>query len=222
MEIKNLITSLHKKTKRDYLKRVNDRKYPKFKAAKLAKKWGFDYWDGDRRINYGGYKYIPGRWRPFAKKLIKLYKLKDNSKILDIGCGKGFLLYELKKINPTFKVFGVDISKYAIKNSKKEIKKNIKFSSATKLNFKKKKFDLAFSINTFHNLYNFELEKALKEISRVSKKQYLCVESYKNEKEKANLLYWQVTCESFYTPKEWMWFFNKTNYKGNYSFIYFE
>ena len=222
MEIKNLITSLHKKTKRDYLKRVNDKKYPKFKAAKLAKKWSFDYWDGDRRINYGGYKYIPGRWKPFAKKLIKLYKLKDNSKILDIGCGKGFLLYELKKINPTFKVFGVDISKYAIKNSKTEIKKNIKFSNATKLNFKKKKFDLAFSINTFHNLYNFELEKALKEISRVSKKQYLCVESYRNEKEKTNLLYWQVTCESFYTPKEWMWIFNKTNYKGNYSFIYFE
>ena len=222
MEIINLLDSLHNKTKRDYLKRVNDKKYPKFKAAQIAKKWGYDYWDGDRRINYGGYKYMPGRWTTLAQKMIKRYKLKDNSKILDIGCGKGFLLYELKKINPTFKIFGVDISRYAIKNSKPEIKKNIKYSNSTKLPFKKKNFDFAFSINTFHNLYNYELDKSLKEITRVSKEQYICVESYKNEIEKTNLLYWQVTCESFYTPKEWEWFFKKTNYKGDYSFIYFK
>ena len=222
MEIKKLLDSLHKKTKRNYLKRVNDKKYPKHLAALIAKKWGFDYWDGDRRINYGGYKYIPGRWTNLAKKIIKLYKLKNKSKILDIGCGKGFLLYELKKINPTFQVYGVDISKYAIKNSKPEIKKNLKYSNSTNLPFKKKMFDLAFSINTFHNLYNFELEKSLKEITRVTKKQFICVESYRNEIEKVNLIYWQVTCESFYTPNEWKWFFKKTNYLGDYSFIYFE
>ncbi len=222
MEIKSLLDKLHNKTKRDYLKRVNDKKYPKFKAAQIAKKWGYDYWDGDRRINYGGYKYIPGRWTSLAKKMIKLYNLKDNSKILDIGCGKGFLLYELKKINPTFSVFGVDISKYAIKNSKKEIKKYLKYSNCTKLPFKNNYFDFAFSINTFHNLYNYELDKSLKEITRVSKRQYICVESYKNEIEKTNLLYWQVTCESFYTPKEWKWFFKNSNYRGDYSFIYFK
>ena len=87
---------------------------------------------------------------------------------------------------------------------------------------KNKKFDLAYSINTFHNLFNYDLEKSLKEITRVSRKQYICVESYKNEIEKVNLLYWQVTCESFYTPKEWRWFFEKTKYKGDYSFIYFK
>ena len=92
MEI-DFISKLHKSTKRDYLARVNDKKYPKFKAAKLAKKWGYHYWDGDRRINYGGYKYIPGRFTKLAKKIINIYKLNNSKKILDVGCGKGFLIY---------------------------------------------------------------------------------------------------------------------------------
>ena len=113
----DFIGSLHKSTKRDYLKRVNDKDFPKNKAANLAKKWGYHYWDGDRRINYGGYKYIAGRWAKVAKKLIKHYNIKDGDRVLDIGCGKGYLLYEIYKINPKIKVFGLEISKYAIKTS---------------------------------------------------------------------------------------------------------
>ena len=91
----DFMSILHKSTKRDYLARVNDIEYPKHKAAELAKKFDYDYWDGDRRINYGGYKYIPGRWTDVAKKLIEFYSLDSNSKVLDIGCGKGFLLFEM-------------------------------------------------------------------------------------------------------------------------------
>ena len=69
----------------------------------------------------------------------------------------------------------------------------------------------------------FLVFSALQEMERVSKAyKYLCVESYKNEEEKANLLYWQVTCEAFNTPDEWKWWFRKTSYNGDYSFIYFE
>ena len=92
----DFLSSIHKSTKRDYLGRVNNKKYPKAKAAELAKKFDYDYWDGDREICYGGYKYIEGRWA--LKSLIKEYKLSNRSKILDIGCGKGFLIYELKKL----------------------------------------------------------------------------------------------------------------------------
>ena len=218
----DLMSPLHKATKRDYLKRVNDAEYPKEKAASLAKRWGFDYWDGDRRVNYGGYKYIAGYWLPVAQKLIQRYKLSPGSKILDIGCGKGFLLFELLTAIPGLEVRGFDISKYAIENSKVEVKTFIDQGSADKLPYLDGEFDLAISINTFHNLYSFELEAALNEFSRVSKKQYLCVESYRNEAEKANLLYWQVTCEQFNTPEEWKWWFETTKYQGDYSFIYFE
>jgi SAM-dependent methyltransferase len=221
MEI-DFISILHKATKRDYLARVNDKKYPKFKAAKLAKQWGYHYWDGSRKINYGGYKYIPGRWTPVIKKLCKFYKLKNNAKILDVGCGKGFFLKDLKDFNSSFKVHGVDISRYAKKNSHPDVKSNITVSNSNKLKWKNNYFDLVVSFNTLHNLYNYDLYKSLTEIERVAKKKYICVESYKTEIQKMNLLYWQVTCEAFNTPKEWKWWFKKSKYKGDYSFIYFD
>ena len=218
----DFMSSLHKSTKRNYLERVNDQDFPKSKAASLAKKYDFDYWDGDRRINYGGYKYIPGRWRKVAQEMIIYYNLKPNSKILDIGCGKGYLLYEFKKLIPECEIFGIDISEYAIKNAHEKVKDKIVFGSASELPFKEKIFDLVISINTLHNLYCYELFQALKEIERVAKmNKYICVESYRNEEEKANLIYWQVTCEAFNTPKEWEWWFNQSGYKGDYSFIYF-
>lgn len=218
----DLMKSLHKSTKRDYLKRVNDKKYPKHIAAKLAKNWGYHYWDGDRRINYGGYRYIPGRFTKLAKKIINIYKLDNKKKILDVGCGKGFLIYEIKKLLPGIEIYGLDISKYAIQKSKKEIKKYLKQGNANRLPYNSNYFDLVISINTLHNLDLENLFKSLKEISRVTKKNaYICVESYRNEIEKTNLLYWQVTCEAFFSPMEWEWIFKQTGYKGDYSFIYF-
>ena len=218
----DFMSVLHKATTRDYLARVNDREFPKAKASKLAKKYDFDYWDGDRRINYGGYKYIQDRWKPVAQNLIQHYNLNSNSKILDVGSGKGFLLYEFIRLINDIEVRGLDISKYAIDNCKEEVKEFLTIGNASELPYDDKYFDLALSINTFHNLPNQELQNALEEISRVSNRQYICVESYRNEEEKVNLLYWQVTCEQFNSPEEWLWWFGLTNYKGDYSFIYFE
>ena len=118
----DFMSGLHKSTSRDYLARVNDKNFPKAKAAELAKKWDFDYWDGSRDINYGGYHY-DGRWEPIAKKMIDHYNLKDGDKILDVGCGKGFLLFEFQKLLPNSEIRGLDISDYAIENAKPEIKK---------------------------------------------------------------------------------------------------
>ena len=219
----DFMSVLHKSTKRDYLSRVNDKEYPKSKAANLAKKYDFEYWDGDRRINYGGYKYIKNRWLPVAEKIKSFYKLGQKPKILDVGCGKGFLLYEFLQIIPEAAIFGLDISRYAIDNAKSEIKNKLILGNSNKLPWPDNYFDLVISINTLHNLYSYDLFNSLKEIERVGKNnKYICVESYRNEEEKANLLYWQVTCEAFNTPKEWHWWFQETCYTGDYSFIYFE
>ena len=219
----DFMNSLHSITKRNYLARVNDLDYPKYKAASLAKKFDFDYWDGDRRICYGGYKYIPGRWEKVAKEMITYYGLNPKSKILDIGCGKGYLLYEFIKLIPEIKIFGLDISEYALNNCKDEISKSLKLGNATNLPYESNYFDLVISINTLHCLHSYELDSALKEMERVGKQnKYLCVESYRNEREKANLLYWQVTCEAFNSPKGWKWWFKNSGYTGDYSFIYFQ
>ena len=219
----DFMSAVHKSTQRDYLARVNDPDFPKAKAAELAKQWDYDYWDGDRRICYGGYKYMPGRWMPVAKAMIDHYGIKPGDKILDIGCGKGFLLYEISLLVPDLEIHGIDISPYAIENAKEEIKANLQIASATELPFADDYFDLVYSITTLHNLHNYDLDKALREMQRVGKDhKYLCVESYRNEEEKANLLYWQVTCEAFCTPEEWEWWFKQTGYTGDYSLIYFE
>jgi protein-L-isoaspartate(D-aspartate) O-methyltransferase len=221
-ELVSIVTKNHLSTNRDYLGRVNDPEFPKWKAAELAKKYDFDYWDGDRRINYGGYRYKPGYWNPVAKDLITRYKLTSKSKVLDIGCGKGFLLFEISELLPGIEIYGLDISSYAIENAHPGVKNFVAVGTATELNYSNDYFDLAFSINTLHNLYNYELEKALLEMQRVAKKKFLCVESYRTEHEKSNLIYWQVTCEAFNTPREWNWWFEKTNFEGDYEFIYFQ
>lgn len=219
----DLLSAIHKSTQRDYLARVNDQDYPKAKAAALAKQWGFDYWDGDRKICYGGYRYMEGRWEKVARAMVEHYDIKPGDKILDVGCGKGFLLYDFTKVVPGLELHGIDISEYAIANAKEEIKDRLQVGNATSLPFPDNYFDLVFSITTLHNLHCYDLDKALREIERVSKKnKYICVESYRNEEEKANLLYWQVTCEAFNTPEEWAWWFTQTGYTGDHSLIYFE
>jgi len=215
----DLISSIHKKTSRNYLERVTS--HDKEKCAAEAKKFGKNYWDGDRKFGFGGY-YYDGRWKPVAQDIINHYHLKKGDRVLDIGCGKAFLLYELSQLIPGLEVAGIDISSYALEKAKEEIKPFLKKGHARQLPFDDNSFDLVLSINTLHNLYIYDLEKAIKEISRVSENDaYIVVESYRNEKEKANLLYWQLTCEGFYTPEEWEWLFTKFGYSKDHSFIFF-
>jgi len=219
----DFLSVVHKATKRDYLARVNDPEFPKAKAAELAKQWGHDYWDGDRRINYGGYKYMEGRWEKVAKAMADYYRIKPGDKILDVGCGKGFLMFDWTKVVPGVEIYGIDISTYAIDNIKEEMKDLVRVGNAISLPWPDQHFNLVYSLNTLHNLHNYELDPALREIERVGKKnKYICVESYRNEVEKANLLYWQVTCEAFNSPEAWDWWFKQTGYTGDHSFIYFE
>ena len=108
MSEKKFFQSIHSKTKRDYLSIMNNNK-PHY--MDVAKKFSKDFFDGERKYGYGGYRYISGWWKKFSQKIITNYNLEDNSNILDIGCGKGFLLYDFKISNPLFQLSGFDISK---------------------------------------------------------------------------------------------------------------
>tara|TARA_Y100000816_G_scaffold284599_1_gene263112 strand:+ start:591 stop:1256 length:666 start_codon:yes stop_codon:yes gene_type:complete len=219
-KLKNYITNLHQSSKRDYLSRMNDNK---IECMVEAKKYEMNYWDGDRRYGYGGYKYIENRWKPLAEDLINNYNLSSDSKVLDVGCGKGYLLYEIKKLIPNIKIYGIDNSDYGILNSHPEIKSFIfKQKAQDVFPFEDCEFDLVISITTLHNLRIFDLEKSLREIQRVGKNGYLVVESYRNERELFNLECWALTCESFFDVDEWIWLFEKFGYHGDYEFIFFE
>lgn len=216
----DFISQVHNKTKRDYVQRVVE--HDKAECAEVAIQYGKDYWDGDRKYGFGGYHY-DGRWRAVAESIVKHYGIKPGARILDVGCGKGFLLYEFTQIVPEVEVTGIDISRYALENAKEEIKDRLQLGNAVELPFENDRFDFVVSITTLHNLYNYELFRALREVERVGKGDaYIVIESYRNEREKANLLYWQLTCRSFYKPKEWEWLFEQAGYTGDYGSIFFE
>jgi SAM-dependent methyltransferase len=207
-------------TKRDYVARVVE--HDKAECATVAKRWGEEYWDGPRQYGYGGYRY-DGRWLPIAQDIAKRYDLQPGNKVLDVGCGKAFLLYEFTRAVPGIEIAGLDISAYGIANAKEEARPFLREGNCTILPYPDESFDFVYSINTFHNLKVDELKAAVQEVERVGKgKKWICVESYRDEREKTNLLYWQLTCMSFHTPEEWAWLYREWGYTGDYGFIFFE
>lgn len=216
----DFVSELHKSTKRDYIGRVISD--DKAECAKIAKQYGYNYWDGDRKYGYGGYRY-DGRWKAVAQKLASHYKLKEGNKVLDVGCGMAHLLYELTQVVPGLDVRGIDISRYALEHAKEEVRDRLQYGHAQALPYNNNEFDLVFSLAALHNLKVYDLKKAVQEIERVAKgNSYIMVESYRNDREEANMLYWQLTCASYYSVDEWEWLYKEWNYTGDYSFIFFE
>lgn len=215
----SIATPLHKKTKRDYIGRMMD---DKMHCVAKAKEYEFDYWDGDRRYGYGGYTY-DGRWKVVAEKLIDIYGLKPDAKILDVGCGKAHLLFELKQLLAEAEVCGFDISRHGIADAPEDIRDSLfLYRAQDPFPWSDNYFDLVISLGCLHNLRIFELKTAIGEIERVGKDKYIMLESYNNEQELFNLQCWALTAESFFDTAEWIWLYNHFGYTGDYEFIYFE
>jgi SAM-dependent methyltransferase len=216
----NFFTMLHQKTARKYIERMVD---DKVACMIKAREYEFDYWDGDRRFGYGGYKYMAGHWTPVAEAMIKTYNLQPRSKVLDVGCGKGFLLYELQQIIPELELVGFDISKHGIESCHPDFTGRLfQHRAEEPYPFADREFDLVVSLGTLHNLPIYDLKKALQEIERVGKQKYAMVEGYRNEEELFNLECWALTAECFFRPVEWTWMFDEFGYTGDFEFIYFE
>ncbi len=214
-----IITPLHMRTSRDYVGRMTDEKV---RCSEVAREYGRDYWDGDRRYGYGGYRY-DGRWEPVAHKLIEIYELGPKARILDVGCGKAHLLYELSLALPEAEVTGFDISQYALDSSESKIRDRLFIHKAeAPYPFEDGQFDLVISLMTLHNLPLSALALALSEIERVGVRKFVAAESYRSVEELFNLQCWALTCESFLRPDEWLWLFEKVGYTGDYEFAFFE
>lgn len=214
-----IITPLHTRTARDYVGRMMDEKVH---CSEISREYGRDYWDGDRRYGYGGYRY-DGRWAPVARRIIDLYQLPPNARILDVGCGKAHLLYELSRALPEAEVAGFDISSHAIETSPEPIRDRLFVHKAeAPYPFEDRRFDLVISLMTLHNLPLPALASALSEIERVGIRQYVAAESYRTVEELFNLQCWALTCESFLRPDEWLWMFEQAGYTGDYEFAFFE
>ena len=215
-----IVTPLHRSTKRDYLARMND---DKVTCMVKAKEYEFDYWDGDRRYGYGGYRYMEGRWAPVAQALVDTYGLEAGSRVLDVGCGKAFLLYEMTRLVPGLEVAGFDISRHGLASAKPEVQPYLyRYRAQDRYPYGDDHFDLVISLGCLHNLRLYELQAALGEIERVGRQKYVMVEAYRNELEQFNLECWALTAESLLHTSEWIWLYEHLGYAGDYEFIYFE
>ncbi len=202
------------KTKRD----VNSRKNHKTeKHQKIARKFDKDFFDGDRSTGYGGYYYNIKYWDKVVDDFINYYNLSEKSKILDIGCGKGFMLYDFKRKLKDISVTGLDISQYAINNSIEDLKSDLIVGNAKNLPFQDNSFDLVISITTIHNLENNDLRNSLNEITRVTKKNsFITVDAYRNAYEKEIMYNWNLTAKTILHVEEWKKLFAETEYNGDY------
>ena len=208
------LLSKYPKSKRDVSKRGASKT---IEQQNLARKFGKDFFDGDRDNGYGGYHYNEKFWKNVIPDFIKYYNLKDGDRILDIGCGKGFMLFDFMKANPKFEIEGIDISKYAIDNCKPEVKKFLKVGDAKKLNYDDNSFDLVISITTIHNLDVNECKKSLQEIERVSKKhKFITVDAFSNDEEKELMYAWNLTAKTILHTEKWKELFLEIGYSGDY------
>ncbi len=183
----------------------------------IAGKFGKEFFDRDRKYGYGGYNYYPRFWHPVIPTFQEHFGLTPSNSVLDVGCGKGFMLYDLRKLISGITVKGVDLSEYAIENTIENIKPYVQVANAKKLPFVDNSFDVVLSINTVHNLERQECAQALKEIERVSKgKSFITVDAYRNDEEKDLMFAWNLTAKTIMHVDEWKVFFREIGYTGDY------
>lgn len=186
-------------------------------VRRIARQYGKDFFDGDRLYGYGGFHYHPRFWQPVIPDVISHFGLTSSSRLLDVGCAKGFMLYDLIQALPGIDAQGVDISEYAIEQAKPEVKPLLQVGNAKELPFEDDTFDVVTSINTVHNLDRDECALALQEIMRVSKgKAFITVDAYRNEEDKQRMMQWALTAKTIMHVDEWKLFFDEVGYTGDY------
>ncbi len=197
---------------------VEERGQSKTEADRaVARKFGKEFFDGDRAHGYGGFSYNPRFWQPVIPTFKEYWKLSEKSAVLDVGCAKGFMLHDLVQLIPGIKVAGVDVSDYAIENALDDIKSYVQVANAIDLPYPDKSFDVVISINTVHNLVLEECARALQEIERVSRgNSFITVDAYRNEEEKTRMFAWNLTAKTIMSVDDWIKFFDKVGYTGDY------
>lgn len=183
----------------------------------IARQYGKDFFDGDRTYGYGGFHYFPRFWQPVVPDFQQHFGLTAGSSLLDVGCAKGFMLYDLQQLIPGLQLRGVDISAYALANAKEEVKDLLMQADAKALPFDDNSFDVVVSINTIHNLDERECGMALREIERVSRgKSFITVDAYRNDEEKERMLEWALTAKTIMHVNDWKQFFADHGYTGDF------
>lgn len=183
----------------------------------VSKRFGFEYFDGDRSYGYGGYRY-DGRWVPVARDIITHYGLKAGQRVLDVGCAKGFLVKDLAEALPGLEVIGLDISHYALTHCVEAASGHLVRGHCARLPFADGQFDLVIALDVIHNLPRAGALQALREIERVGRGQsYIRVDSYRTPEQRAIFVDWVLTAEFHDYPAGWEALFAEAGYTGDWT-----
>ncbi len=211
------INLMDKYPKTDRREIINDRATITDEERRIARRFDYNYFDGPRRLGLGGYYYNPKFFKPVVDRMIEYYDLTNESSLLDVGCGKGFMLHDFKEALPGITVAGIDISDYCLKNSMESVNDCLQKASCDELPFPDNSFDLVVSIATIHNLELEGVKRSLKEIMRVTKKfAFIKNNGYHTEEEKRDLEQWNLVAKTILHIDEWKNIFKEVGYTGDY------
>jgi SAM-dependent methyltransferase len=183
----------------------------------IARRFGREFFDGERGQGYGGFSYNPRFWQPVVPTFKSHFSLKSGDSVLDVGCAKGFMMHDMAELIPGLVVKGVDVSDYAVGNAMPDMKPHVQVASAVKLPYADKSFDVVISVNTVHNLARKECGQALAEIQRVARRgAFTTVDAYHDEAERLRMEAWNLTALTIMHVDEWKAFFDSVGYTGDY------
>jgi SAM-dependent methyltransferase len=183
----------------------------------IARKFGKEFFDGDRAHGYGGFSYNARFWTPVVPAFEKHFDLKAGDSVLDVGCAKGFMMHDMARLIPGLAVKGVDVSDYAIGTALEDMREHVQVADAVSLPFPDKSFDVVISINTIHNLARADCAQALREIERVARRgAFVTVDAYRDEDERRRMEAWNLTAKTIMHVDQWKAFFDEVGYTGDY------
>ena len=199
---RNLDERLQEKTEQDRL---------------VARRFGREFFDGDRRNGYGGFTYHPRFWQPVVPTFQDFYGRTAEHSLLDVGCAKGFMLKDFAEVIPGLEVAGIDISEYAISNAVECAEAVVQVADARELPFEDDSFDLVVSINTLHNFQRDGVIQSLREVQRVSRQwSFVVLDAYRDEEERRRIEAWNLTALTVLSTDEWKGLFAEAGYDGDF------
>lgn len=183
----------------------------------IARRFGREFFDGERRTGYGGFHYHPRFWEPVIPAFRDRWQLTAESSVLDAGCAKGFMLYDLQRLIPGITVAGIDVSEYAIEHAKHEVRPHLRVADIRNMPFPDRSFDVVISITTVHNLDLAGVKEALREIERIKTRgAFITVDAYRDDEQRRRMEAWNLTARTVLHVDQWKALFEEVGYTGDY------
>lgn len=135
-----------------------------------------DYYERGIETNkscYSNYHWMPELTIPMAARIVEYLKIREDEKILDFGCAKGYLVKALRLLHR--EAYGYDISEYALKSVPVDVKEYVSNEITNQ-------YDWIISKDVFEHIPYEEIDILLKDLAQKTKKMFVVVPLGEGEK----------------------------------------